>query len=48
MKIEEVAVAYFEKLFTSSKPKEFSEILHAVQPKVTTDMNVELTRVYMA
>ena len=48
MKIEEVAVAYFEKLFTSSKPEEFSEILHAVQPKVTTDMNVEQTRVYMA
>ncbi|XP_050290016.1 uncharacterized protein LOC126728194 [Quercus robur] len=48
LKIEEVAVAYFEKLFTSNKPDEFSEILHAVQPKVTTAMNVDLTRVYTA
>ena len=43
LKIEEVAVAYFDKLFTSSKPDDFSEILHAVQPKVTNAMNADLT-----
>ena len=48
MNIEEVAVAYFDKLFTSSKPDDFSEILHAVQPKVTNAMNAELTRAYTA
>ena len=42
LKIEEVAMAYFDKLFTSSKPNDFSEILHAIQPKVTTAMNDDL------
>ena len=48
MKIKEVVVAYFDKLFTSSKADDFSEILHAVQPKVTNAMNAALTRVYTA
>jgi len=48
LKIEEVAVAYFDKLFTSSKSDDFSEILQVVQPKVTNAMNVELTRAYTA
>ena len=43
MKIEEVDVAYFDKLFTSSKPDDFTEILHAIQPKVTTSINDDLT-----
>ena len=43
LKIEEVDVAYFDKLFTSSKPDDFTEILHAIQPKVTTSINDDLT-----
>ena len=35
-------VAYFDKLFTSSKPDDFTEILHAIQPKVTTSINDDL------
>ena len=43
-KIEEVVVAYYKELFTTSQPTEFSELLHVVQPKVTTSMNQMLTR----
>ena len=43
-KIEEVVVAYYKELFTTSQPTEFSELLRAVQPKVTTSMNQMLTR----
>ena len=42
-KLGDVVVAYFDKLFTSSKPDDFTEILHAIQPKVTTTMNEDLT-----
>ncbi|XP_065619215.1 uncharacterized protein LOC136063166 [Quercus suber] len=38
-KVEEVVVAYYEDLFTTSQPTEFSELLQAVQPKVSTSMN---------
>ena len=47
-KLGNVVVAYFDKLFTSSKPDDFTEILHAIQPKVTTAMNEDLTQAYMA
>ena len=43
-KIEEVVVAYYKELFTTSQPTKFSELLRAVQPKVTTSMNQMLTR----
>lgn len=43
-KIEEVVVAYYKELFTTSQPTEFSELIHAVQPKMTTSMNQMLTR----
>jgi len=41
-------MAYFDKLFISSKPDDFTEILHAIQPKVTAAMNDDLTRAYTA
>ena len=43
-KTEEVVVAYYKELFTTSQPTKFSELLRAVQPKVTTSMNQMLTR----
>lgn len=39
-------MAYFEKLFTSCKPDDFTEILHAIQPKVIATMNDDLTQAY--
>ena len=38
-KIEEVVVEYYNNLFTSSSPLDFSELLQAIQPKVTPSMN---------
>ena len=43
-KVEEVVVAYYNELFTTSQPTEFSEMIQAVQPKVTSLMNQALTR----
>ena len=47
-KLGDIAMAYLDKLFTSSKPDDFTEILNAIQPKVTTTMNEELTRAFTA
>ena len=47
-KIEEVVVTYYKELFTTSQPIEFSDLLHAVQPKVTTSMNQMLTKEFSA
>ena len=38
----EMVVDYYKDLFTSSNPTEFSEILEAMQPKVTPIMNYKL------
>ena len=38
-KIEEIVVEYYNNLFTSSSPSDFSELLQAIQPKVTLLMN---------
>ena len=38
-KIEEIVVEYYNNLFTSSSPSDFSELLQAIQPKVTLSMN---------
>ena len=38
----EMVVDYYKDLFTSSNPTEFSEILEAMQPKVTPIMNQKL------
>ena len=48
VKVEDIVVDYFEKLFTSSSPEDFTDILSAIQPKVTTTMNKELTRTFTA
>ena len=37
--VEELMLQYYERLFTSSDPTEFEEILDAVQHKVTLRMN---------
>lgn len=47
-KIEEVVVDYFNKLFTSNSPDNFTELLDAIQPKVSTTMNEELARTFKA
>ena len=47
-KVGDIAIDYFEKLFTSSSPEDFTNILSAIQPKVTTTMNEELTRTFIA
>ena len=43
-KIEEVVVEYYNNLFTSSSPSKFSELLQAIQPKVTPSMNQMLLK----
>ena len=47
-KVEEVVVAYYKELFTISQPTKFSDLLYAVQPKVTNSMNQMLTRDFNA
>ena len=43
-KIEKVVVEYYNNLFTFNSPIDFSEILHAIQPKVTPSMNQMLLK----
>lgn len=43
-KVAEMLVAYYEVLFTSCQPTDFSDLLQAVQPKVTSTMNQWLNR----
>ena len=38
-KIEEIVMEYYNNLFTSSSPSDFSDLLQAIQPKVTLSMN---------
>ncbi|KAG7543484.1 Reverse transcriptase domain [Arabidopsis thaliana x Arabidopsis arenosa] len=40
----EIAVEYFRKMFSSSKPDCITEALEGMRPRVTPSMNVELTR----
>ena len=40
----EVVVDYYEELFTSCQPTNFSDLIQVVQQKVTTSMNQWLTR----
>ena len=39
----ELVINYYTDLFSSSNPMEFAELLQAMQPKVTTEMNHRLT-----
>ena len=43
-KIEEVVVEYYNNLFTSSSPLDFSELLQAIQSKLTPSMNQMLLK----
>ncbi|XP_023878479.1 uncharacterized protein LOC111990942 [Quercus suber] len=45
-RMEEIVVEYYNNLFSSSNPEDFSELLAAVQLKVSLAMNEELTRVF--
>ena len=40
--MEDIVVDYYNNLFTSSNLEEFTELLIAVQPKVSTAMNERL------
>ena len=42
--IENIAVEYFQSLFSSSSPSEFPDILGKIQPSVTDSMNTMLLR----
>ncbi|XP_075650222.1 uncharacterized protein LOC142620797 [Castanea sativa] len=42
--VEQIFQNYYTKLFTSSNPTEFTNLLEAVQPKVTDSMNSSLVR----
>ena len=46
-KIEKVVVEYYNNIFTSRSPIDFSKILHAIQPKVTPLMNQMLLKPFM-
>ena len=39
-----IFVDYYTGLFSSSSPVDFKEILHAIEPKVSREMNVDLSR----
>ena len=41
-----IFVDYYTDLFSSSLPEDFEEILHAVGPKVSREMNDDLARVF--
>ena len=45
MDVENVAVHYFEELFTTTSPTEFDDFLTEVPPGITTQMNQCLLRV---
>ena len=46
-KMEEIAIGYFGDLFSTSNPVDFSDLLLAVQPKVTHAMNEWLVRPFV-
>lgn len=47
-KVEETIVDYYTYLFSSSNPSYFSELINAVEPIVSHEMNNMLTRVFNA
>ncbi|XP_075654781.1 uncharacterized protein LOC142624945 [Castanea sativa] len=46
-KMEEIAIGYFGDLFSTSNPRDFSDLLLAVQPKVSQAMNEWLVRPFV-
>ena len=47
-KVGEIVVNYYKDLFCSNQPTEFTEILNAVQPKVSDDMNKMLNLTFQS
>ena len=45
-KVEETVVGYYRTLFRTNNPTDFTELLVAIQRKVTPVMNQQLTREY--
>ena len=39
MEVAEVAVSYFEKLYMTSHPEKILEVVEAIDPKVSDEMN---------
>ena len=46
--IGEALVDYFKKIFTSTTPLSFDQILQGIDTKITPAMNVDLTKEYIA
>ena len=44
LEITEVAVSYFEKLYMTSNPDKILEVVEAIDPKVSVDMNQSLIK----
>ena len=40
----EVAISYFEKLYTTSQPNRIQEVVNAIDPKVSVEMNQSLIK----
>ena len=44
--VSEIVIRFYESLFSSSNPSDMHKVMEAVEPKVTADMNQELTKVF--
>ena len=44
LEIAEVAVSYFEKLYRTSNPDKIAEVVEAIDPKVSAEMNQSLIK----
>ena len=42
--IKEIVVEYYNSLFTSSNPSDMNEILDAIRPSVSAEMNIQLSK----
>ena len=42
--VAEIAVSYFEKLYTTSQPDRIQEVIDAIDPKVSNEMNQNLIK----
>ena len=43
----EVAVSYFEKLYTASHPNRIQEVIDTMEPKVSVEMNQNLIKQFI-
>ena len=44
IRVAEIAVSYFEKLYTTSQPDRIQEVIDAIDPKVSNEMNQNLIK----